>query len=138
MNWNPAVVEQMGINNEMPGACTLVLPWPPTLNNAYANNAIDGGRIKTLKTKHWQQLADRALQPQRWHPMKASDRVKVVIDLHPPNNRPLDIDNRCKAVLDALQRVKVFPNDSQVDVLVVSRLDVKPGGMAIVTVEAIE
>lgn len=135
--WDPAIAERLGINNEMPGACTLVIPWPPTLNHAYAN-VVDGGRVKTANTKRWQKLAAQALQPQRWHPMKTSDRVKVTINLHPPNSRPFDIDNRCKALLDALQRARVVDNDNQVDVLVVNRLGVKPGGMAVVMVEAIE
>lgn len=135
--WDPAIAERLGINNEMPGSCTLAFPWPPTLNGAYANH-VDRGRVKTENTKRWQATAARALAMQRWHPMKSSDRVKVAITLYPPNARPFDIDNRCKALLDALQRSKVVENDNQVDVLIVSRSEVKPGGMAVVTVEAIE
>ena len=65
-------------------------------------------------------------------------RVQISIDLHAPNRRRYDIDNRIKMVLDSLQRTHVLTDDSQVDVLIINRGEIRPDGMAVVTVEAIE
>ena len=64
-------------------------------------------------------------------------RALVEIELHPPTRAACDIDNRCKALLDALTKGGIWADDSQVDVMVVKRGAVKKGGMAVVTVSEI-
>ena len=64
-----------------------------------------------------------------------SGPVRVDIQLHPPTRHRLDLDNRIKAVLDALTHAAVWVDDSQVDVLIVSRGEVRPNdGCALVEV----
>jgi Holliday junction resolvase RusA-like endonuclease len=61
-------------------------------------------------------------------------RLKVDIQLHFPTRRLCDIDNRPKAILDALEQAGVFENDSQVDVLTVERREVRKGGVCLVMI----
>lgn len=61
-------------------------------------------------------------------------RLRVDIVLNPPTRRLIDIDNRIKAVLDALTFARVWVDDGQVDVLLVERGSILPGGRALVTV----
>lgn len=67
-----------------------------------------------------------------------SARLAVTIKLHAPNKRRFDIDNRVKAVLDALVRAQVFDDDEQVDDLRVLRGPIVKGGFATVDVAVID
>ena len=49
----------------------------------------------------------------------------------------MDIDNRAKPLLDALQHAKVFIDDSQVDRLILERKEIIPGGMCEVFIQEI-
>tara|TARA_R100000963_G_scaffold32792_1_gene24721 strand:- start:1293 stop:1619 length:327 start_codon:yes stop_codon:yes gene_type:complete len=64
-------------------------------------------------------------------------RLFVHIRLHAPNRRKYDIDNRIKALMDALQFAEVFADDEVVDRLLVTRHDIIKGGLAVVCIEQI-
>ena len=57
---------------------------------------------------------------------------KVSIELHPPNRRKFDIDNRIKAILDVLEGHAVIENDEQIHDLRVKKREKIPGGRAVV------
>ncbi len=59
-------------------------------------------------------------------------RLAVTIFLHAPNKRKYDIDNRCKAILDAMQDSLLFEDDEQIDSLTLRRGEICKGGKAIV------
>tara|TARA_R110000824_G_scaffold2094_7_gene10014 strand:+ start:884 stop:1120 length:237 start_codon:yes stop_codon:yes gene_type:complete len=59
----------------------------------------------------------------------------VTIHLEPPNRRRFDIDNRAKAVLDALEAHSVLDNDDLVDRLLITRGDIHPGGRSLIQVK---
>jgi crossover junction endodeoxyribonuclease RusA len=65
-------------------------------------------------------------------------RLLVEIDVHPPDRRKRDIDNVCKATLDALTKAGVYQDDSQIDVLVVIRRGVVPDGCLEVKVKQVK
>lgn len=116
----------------------IVLPWPPTVNHSTTGNG-RGGRV--LTDEHRAFRAEVALRVvSAGSPRFSPDvRLSVEITLVPPDKRRVDIDNRVKATLDALQRALVIADDSQVDDLRVIRGDVViPGeGSAVVTIREV-
>ena len=58
----------------------------------------------------------------------------MFVGLAAPSKRTIDIDNRIKSCLDALQDAGVFEDDSQVDQLTVIRMPVSKGGYASVVI----
>lgn len=61
-------------------------------------------------------------------------RVKMRVELYPPNRRGRDLDNCMKALLDALVSAQVLVDDSQVADLRMLWRPVAPGGKAVVTI----
>jgi crossover junction endodeoxyribonuclease RusA len=97
-----------------------MLPWPPTTNNLYRTT---GG--KRFKTREARAYLDRCAEAFYEQPGIAGARIltPLALDLvlHAPDKRAYDIDNRLKALLDALQHHEVYKNDSQVQALRVHR-----------------
>ena len=60
------------------------------------------------------------------------DRLGVGIMLDPPTRRAFDVDNRAKAVLDALEHAGVYEDDGQIDSLTLTRGELFKGGRAII------
>lgn len=79
-------------------------------------------------------MLEQQLQDQAWEGFSA--RVSVRIDLHAPNKRKWDIDNRTKCVFDALVKAGVLKDDELIDDLRVVRGEVDPEkkGFALVAV----
>jgi crossover junction endodeoxyribonuclease RusA len=71
-------------------------------------------------------------------PKLGISRLKVLIYLHPKDKRKIDLDNRLKACLDALQNAGVFDDDEQIDHLTIQRATIKSGGGATVAIEVID
>ena len=61
-------------------------------------------------------------------------RLEVKICIHPKDRRKIDIDNRIKPCLDALQHANVFVDDEQIDRLIVERHGIVKDGQCIVTI----
>ena len=113
----------------------LTLPWPPTVNTLHRNVRI-GNRQATLLSEKGREYFDAAAYEviRQRDGTRFNGRVACEITLHAPNRRRIDIDNRIKAVLDALTKGALWVDDSQVDVLVVTRGEVRRNGCAAVRV----
>lgn len=59
----------------------------------------------------------------------------VTVHLHPPSNRPYDIDNRLKVLFDALTEAEAWPDDRQVVSLYVRKMDKIKLGKVLVTIQ---
>jgi crossover junction endodeoxyribonuclease RusA len=94
------------------------LPFPPTVNHSHAPNRL-GGRYLTVESREFRDKVKAICHGQGWPHI--TGRLRVSMILFPPDKRRFDIDNRCKAVLDALQHAAVFVDDEAVDVLEITR-----------------
>ena len=102
----------------------LTLPFPPTLNHMWGY----AGKRKYLKKEAHEfraAVTEAAIEAKA----KISGRLAIFIALYPANRRKFDIDNRIKAVQDALQLAGVFLDDEQIDFIWVVRRPVVQGGM---------
>lgn len=116
----------------------LRLLWPPSVN-AIWRNVVVNKRPRTLLSKsgrEWFAAASAEVTQQRAG-TRILGRAAVDLTLHAPDRRAIDIDNRAKAVLDALTKGGMWHDDGQVDVLTVRRAEVVRGGLAIVRVQEI-
>ena len=103
------------------------LPFPPSTNVYYrrgkfATYLSPQGRAYKEKVAElvsdYQPAIENALQ----------GRLSAFLSLSAPTRRSFDIDNRVKAVLDALQDAGVYEDDSQFDCLTILRHPVTKGG----------
>ena len=65
---------------------------------------------------------------------KATGRLSIDVKLSAPTKRRYDLDNRLKALQDALQGAGIFDDDEQIDIITVTRLP-PGGGYCDVTIE---
>ncbi len=63
-----------------------------------------------------------------------TDRLHVSMILNPPTLRKYDIDNRCKAVFDALSMSGFWLDDEQIDSLSIKKGEKIKGGLITIRV----
>lgn len=114
----------------------ICLPFPPSTNTYWRNVA---GR--TLISDKGRKYRAHVVGISGMHGLActfpASARLILKIDLHLPDKRRRDVDNYCKAILDAFTYAGIWADDEQIDMLIVRKRGVAPPGMAEVWVEEI-
>lgn len=114
-------------------ACMVVnveLPWPPALNNLYANT--DCGRVLRKPGKAYKHAVLAAVEEQGIEHVVG--RLTVEVWAHPPTQRKRDLDGLFKVMLDALGEAGVFEDDSQIDHLSIHRCGVQEFGVMVVQI----
>ena len=113
----------------------LVLPWPPSLNNAYPTVLIRGKvlRIKSKEAKKFTRLVKQIVLVER-AAKRFPHRLRFAIHMYPPDRRDRDISNHIKLVEDALKDACVMIDDVQIDTLHVYRMLPTKGGAVIVKI----
>jgi len=106
------------------------LPYPPTVNTYYRRV---GSRTLISKRgrEYRQRVAGAVLIQGRVH---FAGEIRMRIWIIPPDRRKRDLDNLLKAPLDALEKARVYDNDSQICQIDIERLDLEVtdgGGMLI-------
>lgn len=116
-----------------------VLPYPPSVNTYWRAIVIKGhsrvilsaeGRkfkdsVKKIVAERLEKLGrDKAAGPL----YSEKEKLGVFLTLFPPSRRICDVDNYCKASLDALTAAGVWADDSQVDFLQIKRREPVKGG----------
>jgi crossover junction endodeoxyribonuclease RusA len=113
----------------------LNLPLPPSVNSY---RTIFRGKMgiskagRDFKVKVSDYVAEYRV------PKLGDARLEMKVTLFPRDRRKQDIDNRIKALWDALADAGVFNDDEQIDILHVDRGEIKKGGGCLVLIETLD
>ena len=113
----------------------LNLPLPPSVNHYWGTH---GHRryVSKAGVEFKEQVQGYVLEYRV--PKLGAARLEMKVVLHPKDRRKQDIDNRIKALWDALADAGVFDNDEQIDILLVERGVIKKGGGCLVIIEILD
>ena len=112
----------------------LTLPLPPSVNHYWGSHG--RRRFVSKAGKEFKaQVSDYVVEYRV--PKLGTARLEMQVTLYPKDRRKQDIDNRIKALWDALADAGVFDNDEQIDTLMVQRGAIKKGGGCMVIIEKI-
>lgn len=113
----------------------LNLPLPPSVNHYWGTH---GHRryVSKAGVLFKEQVSNYVIEYKV--PKLGTARLEMQVTLYPKDRRKQDIDNRIKALWDALADAGVFDNDEQIDVLMVQRGEIKKGGGCLVMLDIIE
>lgn len=107
----------------------LNLPYPPSVNLYWRN--FQGRTVLSAQAREYRKAILAAIGPRK--PLLG--RLRVVVELFHPSKRKHDIDNRVKALFDALQHAGVFRDDEQIDEFTVKRMPVEKNGRCRVDIQ---
>jgi len=94
----------------LPSSVTFTMPTPPSVNQLFRN--LPGrGRVKSAKYNDWRAFAVTSIRTQ--HVIPIGGPVLVLFGVERTSSGA-DIDNRIKAMLDAIVEAKVIDDDSLV------------------------
>ncbi len=94
------------------------LPWPPSINH-YWRHTKNGHYISRGGILYRETVFYSCLKYQGQ--FDEFSRLSVLIDAYPPDRRKRDLDNVLKALLDSLQKAKIYKDDGQIDYLAIKR-----------------
>lgn len=106
----------------------LTLAAPPTVNTYWRTANRGRGQVTYVSPRgkaYQKSVADAVIDAGL---PRIEGRLSVWLGYAAPDRRSRDLDNICKASLDAMQKAGVYDDDSQIDELIVTRLPVKSGG----------
>lgn len=118
----------------MTKSAVLILPLPPSINTYWRANGnrrfiCEAG--KRFRNDVWAISKSSKIEP------FGTKRLAMTVRLHFRDKRKADIDNRIKALWDALQHAGIYEDDEQIDVLDLSRGEIKKGGECVVMIKEI-
>ena len=113
----------------------LNLPLPPSVNSyrtIFRNRMGISKAGREFKAK----VSDYVIEYKV--PKLGAARLEMKVVLYPRDKRKQDIDNRIKALWDALGDAGVFDDDEQIDVLLIERGEIKKGGGCLVRIDILD
>ena len=113
----------------------LDLPLPPSVNHYWGQH---GHRryVSKAGVAFKTQVSDYVIEYRV--PKLGTARLAMTVVLFPKDRRKQDIDNRIKALWDALADAGVFDNDEQIDTLFIERGEIKKDGGCRVYIDIID
>ena len=112
----------------------ITLPYPPSVNHYWGQ--LGSKKFLGKKGKEFREAVILSVYNAR--KVGLNGRLHIEVYLYPPDKRKRDIDNVLKSLLDALEHAHVYENDSQIDWLCVTRMEVVSGGSCTVEIKAID
>lgn len=117
--------------NFRPNVFSASLPYPPSVNLYWRN--FQGRTVLSTQAKEYRKAILAAVGARK--PLLG--RLRVTVELFHPSKRKHDIDNRVKALFDALQHAGVLRDDEQIDEFTVKRMPVEKGGRCRVDIQEV-
>lgn len=115
----------------------LILDWPPSVNHYWRN--LQGRTLLSAKGRDYRAVTAWQCRQQLSGLARLRGRLAVAITAHAPTRRAWDLDNRLKAILDALAHGGAYLDDGQIDRLEIIRGDVcRPNGRVVVRIEELD
>lgn len=112
----------------------LNLPLPPSVNTYWRANG--KRRFISKEGMLFRENVATYCEENRV-PSFGEKRLQFQVTLYPRDRRIQDIDNRIKALFDALEGW-AYDSDSQIDVLIVHRGEIRKGGGCLVMIDEID
>jgi crossover junction endodeoxyribonuclease RusA len=107
----------------------VTLPWPPSINHYFG---YAGGRVYLKqKGRDYRKAVQEQIELQLDDLKTITEPCKVKIEAWMPDRRIRDIDNICKALLDALTKAGVWEDDTLIDDLRIYRARDESGNLLI-------
>jgi crossover junction endodeoxyribonuclease RusA len=113
----------------------LNLPYPPSINSYWRANG--HRRFISKEGVLFREKVAKYMYDYKVPRLGGSVRLQMEIVLYPKDRRLQDIDNRVKALWDALEGW-VYEDDAQIDVLIVKRGEIRKGGGCLVMIEELD
>lgn len=109
------------------------LPYPPTINHYYKRQK-NGAVYIGMKGRTYRNAV--AVNFHRCDPIEG--KVKIHIDVYPPDKRRRDLDNINKCLLDSIQCAGIIKDDYDIDELSMKRHAPIPGGKVSITLSKVK
>lgn len=113
---------------------TLALPLPPSMNSYWLRSS--RGIFLSKAGKEFRQQVAEIIAEQRCLKFGTS-RLFMAVRLCMRDKRASDLDNRLKALCDALEHAGIFDDDEQIDELRVLRGPIVKGGECFVLIREV-
>jgi len=110
----------------------LTLPFPPSINHYWKHRAI--GRRASVYLSSEAIAYREAVKKSIVATKPLETRLSVSVQLHAPNRRKYDIDNRIKSLLDALTHCGIWVDDELIDKIEITRGNIITGGLCVVEI----
>ena len=114
----------------------LVIPYPPGVNAMWRSWA--GKVLLSARGRAYREEGLRQLEGHVGVRFLDGEKVRVRIEMWPPDRRRRDVDGPLKASLDLLTHAQIWTDDHQVDELTIIRKPKFAGGRLIVTITELE
>ena len=115
----------------------LCLPFPPSLNRYY--RSVRGRVLISAEGRRCREYVRETVIQNELTGRFPDQRLKVLVQVVAPDKRKRDLDNTCKALLDACTKAGIWGDDSQIDDLHIIRSAPKKGaGFVLLTIEVIK
>lgn len=112
------------------------LPFPPSVNHYYRR--VGPRTLISRQGREYRRAICGLLAPAGGSGIRkppAGGRIALAMDAFPPDRRRRDLDNLLKCTQDCLAHAGAFEDDSQIDLLTVSRCRPVPAGRIVVRIE---
>lgn len=116
------------------------LPWPISVNKKNTISNRTGQIMNTPRYRNWKFNTGYEIwtlqKPKRF---TKNQRMKMILEVYPPDARRRDLDNIVKIIQDVLTDIKIYKDDCLIDDLHILRREVeRPNGRVVATLSEIK